>query len=363
MAKKARMTERERIEALCRREKPDRVPLWPCFQGIGFACVYTGTSIADAYNKPEVSLAAQRKTCRDFGWVFTPCISYAAYGGWEFGGDIKWPSGDYAQAPTVERFPVITEDDVWKLETPKDVSKAGIIPIQTEFHKLSSQERLDNEPWNVFVSPGVGAFNTAGMLGGPEKLCKWVIKKPDVAHRLIRLATDHMIDMAQYWYDTFGLEGVLPYTGEAIGTNDLISAKQFEEFVMPYFQEAHKFILSLGYKHIWSHLCGEQNDNLPFWAQIPYGDPGFISIGHEVKLATAGKYFPKEVIVGNLEPAIIQVRTPDEVYEATKKNIEDGMAQCPGGYVFSPGCETPPMSSVENIKAMTRAINDVGWYD
>ena len=67
MTRRATMAERERIETILRHEKPDRVPIWPFTAG-GFSCVYTGTSDADAYNKPAVALAAQRKTCRDFGW-------------------------------------------------------------------------------------------------------------------------------------------------------------------------------------------------------------------------------------------------------------------------------------------------------
>jgi uroporphyrinogen decarboxylase len=344
---------------LIKRKKPDRVPVWP-FAYAGFATIYTGTSIADAYNKPAVSLAAQRKTCQDFDWVFLPMLGYAAYGGWEFGGEIKWPSGEWSQAPTVARFPVETEEDVWKLKKP-DVAKAGFIPLVKEFCDLSSKERLDNEPFNVMAWV-TGPFNTAAMISGPEKLCKWCIKKPDVANRLIRLATDHMIDLAHYWQSLYGVEGVLPFTGEAVATGQVISAKQFEQFVLPYFQEAHGKVLSLGFKHIYSHLCGEQNANLEHWAKIPYGDPGFISIGHEVDIETAAKYFPNDVIIGNVEPAVIQTGTPDQVYELSRICIEKGK-KCPGGFALSPGCELPPMASVENVKAMVRAANEFGWYD
>ena len=150
---------------------------------------------------------------------------------------------------------------------------------------------------------------------------------------------------------------------EASTANTMISAKHFEAFAYPYLKEIGKKVLAMGYKHIYSHICGEQNANLPYWQHVNFGDPGIISIGHEVELETAGKYFPQHIILGNLEPAIIQTRTPDEVYEAAKKNIEDGMTKCPGGYIFSPGCEMPPKSPVENVMAMTRAVNDVGWYD
>jgi uroporphyrinogen decarboxylase len=356
--RKATMTDRQRVEALLSREKPDRIPIWPF--GTGVATVYTGTSIADAYNKPKVSYEAQKKTARDFGWVFFPMMAYASYGSWEFGGDIKWPSGEFAQAPMVTRSPVETEDDVWKLKTP-DVATAGFIPIMTDFYKIASQERLDNEPFNIMAMVG-GPFSVAGVIAGPDKLCKWTLKKPDVAHHLIRLATDHMIDLAEYWHSLFGVEGVLPFTGEAVASNQLISAKTFEEFVLPYVQEAHNKLISLGYKHIFCHICGEQNDNLVHWAKVSYGDPGLISFGHEVDIVTAAECFPKDIIIGNVEPAIIQSGTPEEVYRATKVCIEKGK-ECPGGYMLAPGCEMPPLSPPDNIMAMTRAVNDFGWND
>ena len=65
---KAKMTDRQRILALLDHKKPDRVPIWP-FAYQGFATVYTGTSIADAYNKPKIAYEAQKKTCKDFGFI------------------------------------------------------------------------------------------------------------------------------------------------------------------------------------------------------------------------------------------------------------------------------------------------------
>ena len=357
--RKATMTDRERVEALLRHEKPDRVPNWPFTAG-GFSVVHAKASIADAYNKPEVALAAQRKACQDFGWVFTPRFGYAAYGGWEFGGDIKWPSGEFTQAPSVARNPVETPEDVMNLKTP-DVRTAGILPLMMEFNQLSSHERLDNEPFNVTFT-AASAFTIAANISGPENLARWLLKKPDVAHRLLRLATDHILEQAQYWRDTFGIDGVLPRGGEPTSANELISPKHFEQFALPYLKEINQKILGMGYKHIYEHICGEHNANLPYWAQIPFGDPGIISIGHEVELETAAQYLPNDIIVGNLEPAIIQTGTPDEVYEAARKVIEKGK-KCPGGFAFSPGCEIPPKSNPDCVMAMTRAINDFGWYD
>jgi uroporphyrinogen decarboxylase len=353
------MTDRQRIEALLNHRKPDRVPIWP-FSSEVFAVVNARYPIAAAYNRPENSLEAQRWICEQYGWVFSPMLMYADYGAWEFGGEIKWPSGEFSQAPTVTRYPVETEEDVRNLKAP-DVKTAGIIPLVMEFYKLSSQERLDNEPFNVLSFSG-SAFTVAGNIAGPDKLCKWMLKKPDVAHRLLRLATDHLIDLTQFWKDTFGIDAVLPMGGEPTSANQLISPKHFEQFALPYVKELNEKILAMGYQHIYEHICGEHSANLPFWVQIPFGDPGIISIGHEIDIETAAKYFPNDIIVGNLDTSIIQIGTPQQVYEATKKVILKGK-KCPGGFAFSPGCELPPMSPPLNVWMMTKAVNDFGWYE
>jgi uroporphyrinogen decarboxylase len=356
---KGRMTDSERVEVLLQRERPDRVPFWP-FSAKGFSVIYAKGSVADAYNKPEVCLAAQRKASQDFGWVSTPTFGYAAYGAWEFGGEINWPTGEFAQAPTVARHAAETADDVLNLKVP-DVKTAGILPLRMEFYKLACRERPDNEPFSVDLTAG-SVFTTAANIAGVERFARWLIKEPDIAHRVLRLATDYLIDQARYWRDTFGIDGVLPRGFEPTASNQMISPKHFEEYVLPYLKEVHQEILAMGYRHIFEHICGEHNANLPYWSLAPFGDPGIISIGHEIELETAARYFPNDIILGNLNPSIIQVGTPDDVYKATAKVIEQGK-KCPGGFAFSPGCEMPPKSDPECVRAMSRAIEDFGWYE
>jgi uroporphyrinogen decarboxylase len=260
----------------------------------------------------------------------------------------------------ITRYPVDTLEDVFNLKMP-DVKTAGTVPIRIELCKLSSQERLDNEPFNMMAWLG-GVFTNTAQIPGVEKMSKWTLKKPEAAHHLMRMGTDYLIELTKYWKDTFGTEGVLPFFGEPTAANQIISPKQFEQFAMPYIKEVCETALALGYKHLYVHICGEHNLNLPLWAQIPFGDPGFVSIGHEVELETAAKYFPNDIIMGNLETAIIQTGTPQQVYEATRKVVEQGK-KLPTGYIFAPGCELPPKAPIENIKAMTQAVNDFGWYE
>ena len=118
----------------------------------------------------------------------------------------------------------------------------------------------------------------------------------------------------------------------------------------------------MGFRHIFCHICGDQNMNLPYWAQVPMGDPGIISIGHEIDFETAARYFPNDIILGNLEPAILQAGTPGEVYEETRKVIEKGKGLA-GGFIFALGCSFPPRVSLDNVRAMNQAVDDFGWYE
>ena len=97
------MTNKERVEALLRYEKVDRVPIYPF--GGSFSMLYSGHALAELFNNPELSFESQRKAAKDFDWVFLPDLAYAAFGGWEFGGQIKWPDKEFDQAPTIIHYP------------------------------------------------------------------------------------------------------------------------------------------------------------------------------------------------------------------------------------------------------------------
>ncbi len=342
-------------------DKPDRVPVWPMGGAIGFCGVNAGCTIADMYTRPQVALDAERRIHEQYGWVFVPYHNYGAYGAWEFGGEIKWPSSEYTQAPSIARYPVQTEEDAWILRLP-DVRHAGIIPIETEYLKLALQQPLgNNQPFKVFIAVHA-PFTTAANLCGPDKLCKWLIKRPEVAKRLLRLATDHLLELVRYWRDTLGVDEVVAFQGDPTSSNQLISPRHFQEFALPYLIELNRHILSLGFKHIYFHVCGDQNGNLPYLSQVPLGDPGIVSIGPELDLAEASKVFAGHVMLGNIDSSAVQTGTPASVYALCVQAIEKGKA-CPDGFVLSPGCALPPRASPANVRMLAKAADDCGWYE
>ena len=63
------------------------------------------------------------------------------------------------------------------------------------------------------------------------------------------------------------------------------------------------------------HLCGEQNLNYDMYKEVPLPPLSMISVSHEVDLDKASATFPDNILFGNVEPALFQLGTPEEVYE------------------------------------------------
>ena len=87
-----------------------------------------------------------------------------------------------------------------------------------------------------------------------------------------------------------------------------------------------------------------------------------ISVSHEVDLEKAMAAFPDYIIYGNIEPALFQIGSPQEIYEACRVALEKGKKH-KRGFVLAPGCEMPPHAIPYNVWTMAKAVNDFGYYD
>ena len=348
------MTTAERMKALALGQRPDRVPFF--LSALGFSARVVGYPIARIFDDPEKSFWAQVWTQEMFGSEGGPSYSFSMSVTWDFGGGIKFPTTQWEQVPATERYPVESEADVERLEAP-DVKNAPATQHAMEFSRICQQ---NHRP----ITFALGSpFTFAGNLCGLDQLCRWMIKKPELAHRLLRVTTDFYLQVARYWVDTFGAQRVTPFIATPAESNDVISPKQFEEFAFPYMKELCEKVLGMGVRRFYCHLCGEQNLNLPLFAQIPMGKATLVSFGHQVDLTTAIKYFgDKYIIVGNIEPAVIQNGTPEQVYEICRQCIEKAK-YAPNGFVLCPGCELPPMAPPYNVYMLKKAVYDFGWYD
>ncbi|MDR3551725.1 MAG: uroporphyrinogen decarboxylase family protein [Clostridia bacterium] len=353
MKKQETMTHKERMDAIYHRQPTDRVPF--IHRGYGFCAKNTGFAVADIYEDPEKSYLAQKRTSEQYNSDGTPFYTFVSYGSWEFGGEIKWPLDRYASGPSVAKRPVSTPADIERLVLP-DPKAAGCLPMLMEFAKL--QEKNGDQIAFLCGSP----FTHAANLCGVETFLGWLIEEPEIAHKAMRLMTDHILSVAQLFIETFGKGRVLARSAAPSESNSLISPRHFEEFAAPYLEELHQKVLDMGAERIYCHICGEQNANLERWSKIPFGDPGMLSFGKEVTIEHAAEVFPNQIICGNLDPQIIAKAAPQEVYEQSKRVIEEGKKYAPGRFVFMSGCEIPAITPPYHIYMMQKAVEDCGWY-
>ncbi len=353
------MTAIERMNALLAGQPVDRVPVWLWLISSSFAARNVGYTVASSFIDPEMSFWSQLWTQEMYGSddIPRPSIGGAVRSTWTFGGEIKLPAGEYSQAPSAVRYPVQSEEDAWELQMPEDITQAGPVPLFMQFARMQQEHGL---PVTLLCDSPV---ETVRSICGVETLCRWLIKRPEAVHRLLRLATDFQLKLAQYWVDNFPPSRIMAQNTAPTTSNQVISPKQFETFFFPYQRELHEKILAMGVRHIFCHICGEQNLNLPYWAQVPMGNPGIVSFGHEIDLTTAIEYFgDTSIIAGNVEPVVFQMGTPQQVYELCRQSIEKGKNAL-RGYILTPGCGLPPTAPPYNIYMMTKAVRDSGWYE
>lgn len=343
----------ERLNALLNGEKIDRIPHLSFI--LGFCARNYGIPLSNIYSDPERSFEAQWHTREQYGFDSEPFFGYASYGGWEFGGEIKLPEGEYEQAPSHQKMAMESIDDIETLSLP-NVATDGILPLAMRF----SQTQIQNNRSPSLVMGG--PFTVASNICSVDKLCRWLIKEPDVARRLMRLATDHLIEVGSHWVDTFGVNNVSAQIWEPVATNQIISPRQFEAFVFPYQLELHEKLLKKGIRYILCHICGEQNENLDLWKQIPMGQPGIVSFGKEVEIRKAIEMFGDHAIIaGNIDPSLLQTGTPERIYQVAREAIEAGK-KAPIGYALMEGCEVPVNTPPFSYYTLRKAALDFGYY-
>ena len=353
--KEDRMTGRERMEALFHSRTPDRVPI--NMIAVGFPCKNAGLSVAVGYADPEKYFHAFSWAAEQYGWdLFPQNCPHTVLGAADFGGEIRLPEGEFEGALVVTSFPVNAEEEVEYLSLPD--------PRQNDrIGKSMELSRLQAKHWLPVTFVSRSPFTVASNICGLERFSRWMMKRPELCERLMRLAIDHIFNVMEWWVETFGPEKIFAFMTSPCESNQVISPKQFERFALPYHLEYHQRLKDLGINRFWFHICGDQNLNLPALAEaLPWPHPSLLSFGHEVDLEEAARYFPEDIIYGNIEPAIIQMGTPQQVYDLTKTAIEKGK-KAPGGFVLSAGCELPPLLPPANVFAMTKAVNDFGWYE
>ena len=87
-----------------------------------------------------------------------------------------------------------------------------------------------------------------------------------------------------------------------------------------------------------------------------------ISFGHEVGLADAIEAVGDRVVVaGNVNPTLLQMASPETVWEASREAVLAGR-EAPLGFVLMTGCSVPIGAVPYNLFTMLKAAKQFGQY-
>ena len=190
-----------------------------------------------------------------------------------------------------------------------------------------------------------GPFTYAGLLYGVERLMRNIYKDKAAVRAVLEFAAELSYRYLAPFVDAgAGLISVADPTA----SGDMISRRQFEEFVLPYQRRVISRIKAKGAETL-VHICGDVTDRLDL---IPATGAGILSVDYKVDLARAAAALQgKLAFAGNMDPvAVMQNADPQGIAAACRACIQGAG---PGSsHILMPGCDIPPGVPLENIRAM-----------
>ena len=201
-----------------------------------------------------------------------------------------------------------------------------------------------------------GPFTSAANTRGTESFMKDVLKNPEAAHRLIRLALEIAIDFVEVAAPL----GVKFGIGDPTASGTLISPRLFREFAQPYLKELSDAIIRCTGSAPSLHICGNTSR---IWPEMADTGAGLLSLDDVVDLAEAkAAVGDRVVLVGNIRPTATMFHgTPEDVRANARLCLQKAW-DSPKGHVLALGCGLPIDTPPENVHALLQAARSYGRY-
>ena len=196
----------------------------------------------------------------------------------------------------------------------------------------------------------IGPFSLAGRLLDVSEAMYYCFDEPEMVHLVLSKVTDFLINYCNA-YKEAGANGVVvaePLAG-------LLSGDLAEEFSAAYVRKLVAAVQDESFLVVY-HNCG--NSTISTVDTIVNNGCRLYHFGNAIDMAAMMPHVPANCIaMGNVDPAR-QFRngTPESVYAATTEVMEK-CSKYPN-FVISSGCDIPPMTDWENIRAFFRAVED-----
>lgn len=249
------------------------------------------------------------------------------------------------EVPTIKGRLINDMDEAEALAVP--IVGSGRSSLYINAIKTASEQIIDRP----VLAGMIGPFSLAARLLDVSEIMMDCYDEPDMVHLVLEKATKFLIDYAKA-YKEAGANGIVM----AEPVSGLLSPALEEEFSSPYVKRIVDAVQDDAFIVVY-HNCG---DNVPKMLKsiLSTGCAAY-HFGNSVDMERdIIPQVPMDTIVmGNIDPAgVLRMGSPDDVYKATFALLEQ-CAKYPN-FVLSSGCDIPPMTPWENIRAFFKASND-----
>jgi uroporphyrinogen decarboxylase len=339
----------ERLRRTLARQPVDRTPVGPYLANwtATLAGLPLSTYCTDARRMAEVQLAAWERVGQDI--IFPDADNY--YLAEAFGCRSRLEADNF---PSLERPALERPEQVFDLEVPNP-ERDGRMPVYLEATRRIAEQAGEAAAIRV---PGTGPFAVAAYLIGVQAFLyeiAMVEQEVDLTHAA---ALERMLDLAAEAVTRFGLAQLqagahVLQCGDSLASGSMISPRTFRRFVLPRHQRIFAAWKAAGAMTA-LHVCGNNTNMLELLADT---GADIVAIDSAVDLALAKRRIGGRVtLIGNLDPvALVLQGSADQVEAAARDCL--AAASHGGGYVLGTGCEVPPRSPLENVRAIVRAAH------
>lgn len=336
--KKDELSALERSKLLSQGKEVDRLPC--CLDGGETMAPMMGFSIKDYYFSSEMMAKQEIYMYRTFGTDGVGLSNTLRGMAEAMGAEIRYSDDNIAQLAK----PALTLKNIDEAKL-IDVDKDGRFHIILEGLKILQAELGQECPISATVT---GPFTIAAMVLGTEHLLMGMLKKPDKIHQLL----DVIVENNRRYIDRLLGLGVGIGFADPVSTTMIISADQYRQFSLPYFQKNVDYIKSHG-GGCGLHICGTSRG---IWEDIATTGIGCFGPDNVEDMAEAKRVLgPHMGIQGNVPPVdVMKNGTPMDVINAAFDSMERAW-DSPKGFTLTSGCQMPVGTPQENMHALMDA--------
>jgi uroporphyrinogen decarboxylase len=245
------------------------------------------------------------------------------------------------EVPAVSHRLVSNFDEVQQLVVPS--LSAGRIPQYLLANQLTATAITDKP----VLSGCIGPYSLAGRLFDMTEIMMAIYTEPDTVQLLLEKCTQFLIEYCGA-LKAAGVDGIViaePAAG-LLSADDCI---QYSSLYVKQIVDAHQsdtFSVIL-------HNCG--NTGHCTQAMLYTGARGN-HFGNAMNMSDALETCPKDVLVmGNLDPVgVFRMSSPEQMKQAATRLLEQTAGY--RNFVLSSGCDVPPRTPLENVKAFYEAL-------